>query len=724
MNQTNTSSPPSTDDLRHEILRFLRENPNNAHRSGDIAKGLNIKDNDTYLRFCDVLAEMSSRNLVEQKGRKYQHTGQNAHQIGILKCNEQGFGFVQAVDTEEEFFIREPHMGEALHGDLVRVAVAARAPEDKKRECEVVDVVERRRTQVVGTFQDRGNFGFVVPDDRRILQEVYVSSDDFGGAKDGEKVVVSIDRFDSRKASPEGRILRVIGPADDPNVRVLSLAMSMDVKSDFPAAVEKEADQIPTEIPSREIDRRLDLRDTSIFTIDPVDAKDFDDAIHIDRLDNDNYEIGVHIADVSHYVDPDTAIDQEALERATSVYLVDRTIPMLPEKLSNEVCSLRPKEDTLAFSVIMEITPQGSVVDYDIRETVIHSNQRLTYDRAQDYIDGGYPDDPVASDIVQANRLAKTLTKKRLREGAIDFGSDEVQVILDDDGVPQDIIRKERMEANRLIEEFMLLANRTVASHVGEAARRQGGTNGTPTDGHGEALPFIYRIHDSPDGEKIQQLAEYVRVFGHHLPLTDGNVRSEDLAELIENIKGEPEEQVIVRAALRAMSKAEYAVGNIGHYGLGFEYYTHFTSPIRRYPDLLVHRLLKRYANGDSPPSVEDLAARCKHCSEQERNAEEAERESVKLKQVEYVQEHVGEVFEGVVSGVTKFGVFVELTKLLVEGLVHVRDMDDDYYVYDESTYTMRGENTGKSYRPGDSVAVKIVGADIDSREIDLLFAE
>lgn len=724
MNQTNTSSPPNTDELRHEILQFLREHPNSAHRSGDIAKGLNIEDNDTYLRFCDVLAEMSARNLIEQKGRKYKHTGQNAHRIGILKCNEQGFGFVQAVDTEEEFFIREPHMGEALHGDLVRVAVAARAADDKKRECEVVDVVERRRTQVVGTFHHRGNFAFVVPDDRRILQEVYVSSDDFGGAKDGEKVVVSIDRFDSRKASPEGRVLRVIGSADDPNVRVLSLAMSMDVKSDFPAAVEKEADQIPTEIPSREVDRRLDLREKSIFTIDPVDAKDFDDAIHIDRLDNDNYEVGVHIADVSHYVEPDTAIDKEALERATSVYLVDRTIPMLPEKLSNKVCSLRPKEDTLAFSVIMEITPHGTVTDYDIRETVIHSNQRLTYDRAQDYIDGGYPDDPVASDIVQANRLAKTLTKKRLREGAIDFGSDEVQVILDDNGMPQDIIRKERMEANRLIEEFMLLANRTVASHIGAAARRQGGTNGTPTDGRSEPLPFIYRVHDSPDGDKIQQLAEYVRVFGHRLPLTDGNVHSEDLADLIEDIKGEPEEQVIVRAALRAMSKAEYAVGNIGHYGLGFDYYTHFTSPIRRYPDLLVHRLLKRYATGDTPPSVEDLASRCKHCSEQERNAEEAERESVKLKQVEYVQEHVGDVFEGVVSGVTKFGVFVELTELLVEGLVHVRDMDDDYYVYDESTYTMRGENTGKSYRPGDSVAVKIVGADVDSREIDLLFEE
>ncbi len=724
MASSDTKTQPDAEELRQKILHFLREHPDAAHRSGDIAKALGVEDNDTYLQFCDVLAEMSAQRLVQQKGRKYKHKTQTTHRTGILKCNEQGFGFVQAVDTEEEFFIREPHMGEALHGDLVRVAVAAKAPDDKKRECEVVEVIERRRSQVVGTFHERGNFAFVEPDDRRILQEVYVSSDDFGGAKDGEKVVVSIDQFDSRKASPEGRILRVIGPADDPNVRVLSLAMSMDVKADFPTSVEEEASEIPVEIPQSEIERRLDLRDKKIFTIDPVDAKDYDDAIHVERLENDNFAIGVHIADVSHYVRPDTAIDEEALERATSVYLVDRTIPMLPEKLSNQVCSLRPKEDKLAFSILMEVTPHGEVVDYDVRETVIHSKQRLTYDRAQDYIEGGYPDDPMASEVVQANRLAKTLTQKRLREGAIDFGSDEVNVILDEDGHPQDIIRKERLAANRLVEEFMLLANRTVASHVGAPGHDDRIRTNGQQQSRDEPLPFVYRIHDAPDGEKIRQLAEYVRVFGHELPLTDGNATGDDLGTLIDDIKGEPEEQVIVRAALRAMSKAEYAVGNIGHYGLGFDYYTHFTSPIRRYPDLMVHRLLKRYASGQTPPSVDELAARCEHCSEEERNAEEAERESVKLKQVEYVQEHVGDVFEGVVSGVTKFGVFVELTELLVEGLVHVRDMDDDYYVYDESTYTMRGENTGKSYRPGDSVTVEVVSADIDSREIDLLFVD
>jgi len=575
----------------------------------------------------------------------------------------------------------------------------------------VLEVIERRRTKVVGTFQPRGHYGFVVPDDQRITQDVFVPENAFNGAKKDEKVVVSIDRFEDRKASPEGRIQRVLGPSTDPSVRVLSLAMSMDVKADFPEAVEQEAQQIDTAIPQAEIDRRLDLREKTTFTIDPVDAKDFDDAIHIERLPSGNYEVGVHIADVSHYVREASAMDEEALERATSVYLVDRTIPMLPEKLSNVVCSLRPREDKLAYSCIMEVSPQGHVVDYEIRETVIHSKQRLVYDRAQNYIEGGYPEDDIASHVVTAARLARTLTKKRMREGSIDFDTAEVKVILDDEGHPVDIVPKERMEANRLVEEFMLLANRTVGRHIDH-----------PDEGLQK--PFLYRVHDQPDAEKVQKLAEYVKLFGHELTIHDGNARSKDLNDLIQQIKDQPEEDVIERAALRTMSKAVYATDNIGHYGLGFDFYSHFTSPIRRYPDLIAHRLLKRYANGKSAPSTKQLSAYCEHCSEQERNATEAERESVKLKQVEYVQEHVGDVFDGVVSGVTKFGVFVEMKDLLVEGLVHVRDMDDDYYTYDETTYTMSGRNTGKSYRPGDEVSVQIVGANPEKREVDLLFAQ
>jgi len=710
--------------LRKKTLDFLRNHSEKWYRANEIASALHIKDHDRYLTFCDVIADLASQKLVRRRKRKYQHKPVGNQRVGILNVTPHGYGFVQDEEEDEEYFIREYNMGEALDSDLVRVGIAAKSGgKDKKRECEVLEVIERRRTKVVGTFKRKGHFAFVDPDDQRIPQDVFVPQEAFNGAEDGEKVVVSIDRFEDRKASPEGRILRVIGDATDPNVRVLSLAMSMDVKADFPEEVEAEAESIEEEISASEIERRVDLRDELIFTIDPDDAKDFDDAIHLTELDNGHFEVGVHIADVSHYVEPGTALDDEAIERATSTYLVDRTIPMLPEKLSNKVCSLRPNEDKCAFSVILEINRHGDVVDYDIQETIIHSKKRLTYDQAQTYIDGGYPEHDVSSKIVQANRLAKTLTKKRMREGAIDFGSDEVKVILDDKGNPENIIRKERMDANRLIEEFMLLANKTVARHIGGKDANKRVADGAYKN-RDEPLPFIYRIHDNPDGERIRQLSEYVKVFGYDLPITEGNVTSQDLGNLIDEVRGSAEETVITRAALRAMSKAEYNVKNIGHFGLGFDFYSHFTSPIRRYPDLVIHRLLKRYAASGKVPKKGELQEICEHCSEQERNAEQAERESVKLKQVEYTQKHVGDTFKGVVSGVTKFGVFVELTDLLVEGLVHVREMDDDYYMYDETTYTMEGEHTGKSYRPGGECTVQVTNVDVEKRQIDLIFVD
>ena len=703
--------------IRRDILDYLSEHAGEAFRSHEIAQGLEYEDDELFFTFEEVLHELRRAGEVRTTGRKYTHRERHNQALGKLSVTAHGYGFVQASDRDEEFFIREYNMATALDGDLVRVALGAQPGPGKKRECEVIEVVERQRTQVVGTFQHRGHFAFIEPDDQRVSQDIFVPEEAFNGAQDGQKVVVSIDKFEDRKASPEGRILRIIGPSDDPEVQVLSLAMSMDVRADFPAAVEDEAEAIPTAIPQQEIDRRLDLRDKMIFTIDPADAKDFDDAIHIEELPNGNYEVGVHIADVSHYVDSGSAIDDEGLERATSVYLVDRTIPMLPEKLSNLVCSLRPREDKLAFSCIMEVDRHGEVVDYDLRETVIHSQERLTYDRAQDYIDGGYSEDPVAAHVVRAARLGRTLTKKRMREGSIDFDLLEIKVILDDEGHPIDIVPKHRKEANRLIEEFMLLANRTVARHIAEH-------HGQRPSSNGQELPFIYRVHPRPDSEKVQELAEYVKLFGYDVELHDGSIRSKDMNDLIQKIKDTPEEDVIERSALQTMSKAVYDIENVGHYGLGFSYYTHFTSPIRRYPDLVIHRLLKHYAQDGDPASPSELKGVCEHCSEQERNAEQAERESVKLKQVEYVQEHVGDTFAGVVSGVTKFGVFVQMTDLLVEGLVHVRDMDDDYYNYDESTLTMTGRDTGKRYRPGDEVKVQIVGANVEKRQVDLLFAD
>ncbi len=696
--------------IRRDVLRLLKNNGQKTYRPKEIAKQLGYKDNQDYRLFRDVLSEMDEQKMIGRlKGGRYTYKPRPTRVEGVLRVNPQGFGFVEVEGRAEDLFVRAANMGTALDGDRVLVGLAAPARGENRREAEVLEVVQRRRTRAVGTFCKKGHFAFVLPDDQRLRHDIYVPREAFGGAQDGDKVVVSIDRFEERQAAPEGRVLDVLGRGEDPGVRVLSLALSFDVRAGFPDEAIREAEAIPEAIAPSNLERRLDLRDRAIFTIDPEDAKDFDDAIHIAKLPNGNYEVGVHIADVSHYVRPGTALDREGYARGTSVYLVDRVIPMLPEKLSNKVCSLRPGEDKLTFSCIMEVSPRGGVKGYQIRESIIHSKQRFTYEEAQQIIQGGYPDHPLAADVLAAARLARSLTKKRMRQGSVDFDLPEIRVLLDEEGNPVDIVRKERIEANRLIEEFMLLANRTVARHI---ARQKA------------PRPFVYRVHDRPDGERIRQLADYLKAFGYQLKLTDGNVTSNDLNNLLTHIKATPEAFVIENAALRAMAKAVYSTQNLGHYGLGFRTYTHFTSPIRRYPDLMAHRLLKRYATGGKDADADDLQARCEHCSERERVAVEAERESVKLKQVEYIRQHLGDQFSGVVTGVTKFGVFVELSDVLVEGMVHVRDMDDDYYVYDERTYSLVGDYTGKSYRPGDHVEVVVAGATPETRKIDLSFVD
>lgn len=695
-------------EIKQDILRLLKNNGHKAYRPKEIAKQLNYRDNKTYRVFRDVLSEMEDTHLIGRvDGGRYTFRPRPTRIEGVLRVNPQGFGFVEAPGLKEDLYIHESNMKTALDGDLVVVALAAPSRGDRRREGEVLEVLERRRTQVVGTFRAKGHYAFVAPDDQRLRHDIYVPREHFGGATDGDKVMVSIDRFDDPHASPEGRILGILGRADDPAVRVLSLALSMDVRAGFAEDAIREAEAIPETIPPEEAERRVDLRDKPIFTIDPEDAKDFDDAIHILELPNGHFEVGVHIADVSHYVRPGSAIDREAYQRGTSVYLVDRTLPMLPEKLSNGVCSLRPREDKLAFSVVMEVSPQGSVKHYEIGESIIHSKHRFTYEEAQALIEGKGPDHPFREHLARAARLGRVLTKKRMRAGSVDFDLPEIRVKLDAAGNPIAIVRKDRAESNRLIEEFMLLANRVVAQHVG--ARKN-------------PRPFVYRIHERPDAEKIAQLAEYVRAFGYSLPLTGGNVTSKALNTLLEHVKDAPEAPVIEQAALRAMAKARYAVENVGHYGLGFTHYTHFTSPIRRYPDLMVHRLLKQYAASNSPADAGRLETACDHCSERERNAAEAERESVKLKQVEYIQQHLGSAFDGVISGVTKFGVFVELVDLLVEGMVHVREMDDDYYEYDERTYSLMGRYSGRTYRLGAPVRVVVAGANVETRQVDFVF--
>ena len=701
--------------LKRQILSFLRDHGDRAFRHKEIAKALNVKDNQRYRLFRDVLEELDDADLVTKvKGGRYQHKKARPRNVveGTLTVNPGGFGFVDVEGMDEDVFVPQNRMKTALDGDRVRVELAApvrgRRDGENRREGEVLEVIERGRAQTVGTFDRMGYFAFVKPDDPRLTRDIYVPKEDFNGAKEGDKVVVSIDAFDDPKASPEGRVLEVLGPASDPRVAVLAVAIAHGAPSDFPEAVERAAAEIPVAIPEAEVARRLDLRDRRVFTIDPADAKDFDDAVHIARLDSGDYELGVHIADVSHYVEAGTPLDEEAYARGTSTYLVDRVIPMLPEKLSNGVCSLRPREDKLTFSCLMTVTPRGVVKDYRIAETVIHSQQRFTYEEAQQIIDGGTQDHPLRDDVLLAARLARTLTKKRMSAGSIDFDLPEVRVVLDGEGRPVEVVRKERQEANRLIEEFMLLANRTVAEEVGKRQKK----------------PFVYRVHDVPNADKMKQLAEYVRAFGYPLSLHEGTVDRKDLNQLLQHVKGTAEEPVIETAAVQAMAKAVYSPHNIGHFGLGFAYYAHFTSPIRRYPDLIAHRLLKRYAAGGPEADVKTLEVQCKHCSDRERAAAEAERESVKLKQVEYVAQHLGESFDGVVVGVTNFGVFVEMSALLTEGLVHVRDMDDDYWEYDARQYALVGAHTRRVIRLGDPVRVQVAAAHVETRKVDLLFVD
>ena len=697
--------------FRTRILAFLAAHPDRAYRPHEIGKALDVSNHGRYEAMLTAAEALRDERTVDVvKGRLQHRAAQAAAGEGRLTVNPQGFGFVALDAGGEDVYVRSDRMKTALHGDRVRVAFAAGTRGDDSREGEVVEVVARASTQTVGTFATSGAAGWVTPDDRRIPHAVYVARDDWNGATEGDKVVVSIDRFDSPRAAPEGRVLSILGRADAPGVDVLALAMAMGVRSDFPDGVEAEAERIDRGITAAEVARRLDLRGAPVFTIDPEDAKDFDDAIHTRDLGDGRTEVGVHIADVSHYVITGTALDDEAYARATSTYLVDRVIPMLPEALSNGVCSLRPREDKLTYSCIMTVEVDGEVSAAEIRETVIHSVHRFSYEGAQAVLDGALPEgvvgmepEALADEVRRAGRLAEVLTARRMREGAIDFDVPEVRVRLDAEGTPVEIVTKERKPANRLIEEFMLLANRAVAEWAAERA-------------------FVYRVHGAPDRERIAALADYVRPFGHTLRHTEGHVERAALNALLAEIKGSPEAPVIEQAAVRAMSKAVYSPHNIGHFGLGFADYAHFTSPIRRYPDLIAHRLLKRYHGGGASAEVEALEVQSRHYSDREKEATEAERESVRMKQVEYAAQHTGESFDGVVVGVTNFGVFVQLADLLVEGLVHVRDMEGDFWEYDPRRFALVGRSSGRRIRAGDACRVTLVAAEVASRRIDLVF--
>ncbi len=636
--------------------------------------------------------------------------------VGKLAIFKRGNGEVTLLPPHAGMIAIAPNLiGNALDGDTVAVAPVAvdssrirDGAEAEIPEGEVVEVIERSGQPVVGVFQKSRNFFVVVPDSRKVPRDIYIPKGKTKGARPGSKVVAMIDEWESANLNPEGHIVEILGKSGEVGAEMTAVAREFQLPLHFPREVDSEAASISHTIPEDEYGKRLDLRSALCVTIDPEDAKDFDDSVSLESLPGGNLRLGVHIADVSHYVTEGSELDQEAYKRGTSVYLADEVIPMLPERLSNDICSLRPGEDRLTYSAIMDVTPKGVVEQYRIERSVIHSKRRFTYEEVQKIIETKRGD--FAETIGQMHALSQTLLKKRLKEGSIDFESVETKFKYDEKGKPTEIVKKLRLDAHRLIEEFMLLANQVVAKHIGLEKKP------------GNIQPFVYRIHDQPPPDKLKDLASFVEHLGYSLNL-HGGMTSRALQKLLNDVRGKEEENVVNEVAIRSMAKAVYSEQNIGHFGLGFKYYSHFTSPIRRYPDLLVHRLLAEYA-AKMPHKrrlqlTEQLPQICKQASDRERVATDAERASVKVMQVEYMKRHLGDVFHAIISGVTNFGMFVEISDLLVEGLIRMRDLEDDYYIFDEKRYSLIGRRTKKRYRLGDKVTVRVIRVDPEERQMD-----
>lgn len=703
-----------TEKLREQLLGLINDPHYNPLKREELALIFNIHPSEMpmFYNFLDELEE--DGYIVKTKKGRVMSPNQMGLFVGKFVSHRKGFGFVES-DEElvQDLFIPKNDINGALHNDRVMAEIVTPATEDKRAEGKVIKIIKREVTRVVGLFQENKSFGFVVPDDKKFNQDIFIPKRGFNGAKNDDKVVCEITLWPQENRKPEGKIIEVLGKKGERGVEIDSIIRAHGLPEEFPKKVIDEANYVSSQDLEDEIARRLDLRHLDIFTIDGEDAKDLDDAISIEVLPNGNYKLGVHIADVTHYVREKSKLDKEALKRATSVYLVDKVIPMLPKQLSNGVCSLNPFEDKLTLSCIMEIDENGKVVNSEIAETVINSKARMTYTEVSDILE---KDDEKlkqtfakqVEDFKNAEKLARILMKRRERRGAIDFDFPEAKIILNREGKVVDIKCYERRISNKMIEEFMLVANETVAEHF-----------------YWLQLPFVYRIHETPSAEKMEDLNKFIATFGYHIKGDLEDVHPKEIQSLVEKIKGTKEEESISTIALRSMKQAKYSPQCIGHFGLAAKYYCHFTSPIRRYPDLQIHRIIKEQLNNKlNNKRQEQLSHIVEYAStqssERERAAELAERDVHDFYKACYMADKVGQEFDGVVSSVTSFGMFVELENT-VEGLIRLANMRDDYYIYNQETYTIMGERSHKTFKIGDTVRIKVDNVNVDFREIDFV---
>jgi ribonuclease R len=688
--------------LSSQILATLGKSPDQGFNYKQIAKRLNITDSPSIQMISDILRTLTGKGEVQEIYRgKYKVKVSHGYITGTVDLTRMGYGFISTDDLEDDVFVTAKNLKTALHGDKVKVKLYAMR-KGARPEGEVVEIIERWRTSFVGTVEIMPNFAFLIPDNKNMPFDLYIPTSKLNGALQGQKAVAKVIDWDPKSKNPVAEIINVLGFPGLHETEMHAILAEFELPYHFTEEVEADAEKINGEITEKDIAARRDFRQIPTFTIDPADAKDFDDALSLKKLDNGNWEVGVHIADVTHYVNIGSLVEEEAKQRATSIYLVDRVVPMLPERLSNHICSLNPAEDKLTYSAVFELNDKSEVINEWFGRTIINSDKRFSYNEAQKVIDSG--DGDMKEEVLLLHRLAQQLRAKRFASGAFAFEKVEVKFDLDEDGKPLGIKFREMGTANQLVEEFMLLANKRVAEYVGKKLKGK---------------TFVYRIHDKPNPEKISNFSHFITRFGYKLIEDDKTSLPKAMNKLLNSVAGKKEQNIIETLALRSMAKAIYSTDNIGHYGLSFKYYTHFTSPIRRYPDMMAHRLLSKYLAQENPGQKDKYEKLCDHSSKMERLSAEAERASVKYKQVEYMSDKTGIEFEGVISGVTEWGIYVEIVENQCEGMIHIRELADDFYEYDEENYCIKGRSTGKVYTLGDRVKIVVVKADLQKKQLD-----